>query len=510
VAKRVKNRPQRSAALLLALALVSCQSLPTVESRELILNAPEREEEIGRSEAQRVAAEIGLVEDPELVGYVDSIGQRIARHTPRADVRYRFQIADMPEPNAFALPGGYIFVSRGLLALANDEAELACVIAHEIAHVVARHAAQREAEAVRAQLLSALGMIAAAIVGGGEAAAMAGAASQAAGAGIIAAYSREQEHDADRLGQELALQAGWDPAGMASFMRLLENETRLREGATRLPSFFDSHPTAPDRAAQTAARAQLLKKGWSPSPSREDLLARTDGILLGPSPAEGVIRGTRFLHPDLDLMLRFPERWTVQNQHNAVGAAAPARDAFVSLELQGRGDDPSRAALDFTAAHRVQLRDSEALRIGGSPAHRGLAVAEGPQGGVVLDLTWIAYGGSIYRISGVAPLARYRSYSKTLRRTALSFRRLTAVERESIHETRMRVVSARAEETLEELSDRTENAWTHDETAVVNALHGTTHFEAGQLVKIATVQRYHPRPLADAAANRTVDEGVDQ
>ena len=241
------------AAVGIALALAGCQAVPTVESSELILNAPEREEEIGRREAQRVADEIGLVEDAKLAPYVESIGQRLARHAPRAGVRYRFAIADMPEPNAFALPGGYIFVSRGLLALANDEAELACVLAHEIAHVAARHAAQREAEAVRAQLLSALGVIAAAIVGGGEAAAMAGVASQAAGAGIIAAYSREQEHDADRLGQELAVRAGWDPSGMATFLRSLENETRLREGATRLPSYFDSHPATPDRAANTAA-----------------------------------------------------------------------------------------------------------------------------------------------------------------------------------------------------------------------------------------------------------------
>jgi predicted Zn-dependent protease len=283
---------------------------------------------------------------------------------------------------------------------------------------------------------------------------------------------------------------------MAAFLRSLENETRLREGASRLPSFFDSHPSAPDRVAQTSARAELLKGRWVPSPGRADLLAHTDGILLGLNPAEGVFLGDRFLHADLDIGVRFPKDWTAVNQHSSVGAIAPTRDAFVSLEHQGRGGDPRRAALAYTASNRIQLRDGDALQIAGAPAYRGTAVVQGPEGAVGLDLSWIAQDGAIFRLTGVARLDRFRSRVVAFRRTAKSFRRLTPAERARVRETRLRVVAARKGETLAELSDRTENAWSRDETAVANALFGGDELTAGQLVKVAQARSYQPRGRA--------------
>ena len=185
----VRSLPR--AALLLALLTHGCVVNPATGERELILMSPQREAELGREAAGQVAKQIGLVEDPALVAYVRAIGARLARLSPRTDVPYRFYIADMPEVNAFALPGGYIYVSRALLALTNSEDELANVIGHELAHVAARHAAQRETRAVGVGLLSMLGAIAAGALGGAEAAQVAGQIGQVAGAGLIASYSRD-------------------------------------------------------------------------------------------------------------------------------------------------------------------------------------------------------------------------------------------------------------------------------------------------------------------------------
>ena len=178
----------------------------------------EREAQLGAQTAARVAAEMGLVESPALSAYVDESGQRLARHSPRRDVVYRVAVVDWKEPNAVAVPGGYISGSRGLRAIANSEAERANVIGHEIGHVAARHSAQRETRALGVGVLAALGTVAAAAAGGESAAQGAAQIGQVAGAGWIASYGRDQERQADEVGQKLAAQAGWDPAAMAKFL----------------------------------------------------------------------------------------------------------------------------------------------------------------------------------------------------------------------------------------------------------------------------------------------------
>ena len=183
---------------------------------------------------------------------------------------YRFHVADMPEPNAFALPGGYIYVSRGLLVIANSEAELANVIGHEIGHVAARHASQRETRSVGVGLLSALGTIVAGVAAGGQAAQAVSQLGQIAGAGLIASYGRDQERQADEVGQQLAAESGWDPGGgVTTSSSTLERQTTLEHGE-RLPSFLDSHPMTSERAQATAARARSLTRDAAPrrSPRR--------------------------------------------------------------------------------------------------------------------------------------------------------------------------------------------------------------------------------------------------
>ena len=197
------------AQLLAAVLAIGCSTTvnPVTGQREVTTMSPSREAAVGRDAASQVAAEIGLVNDPELTRYVSAIGERLAAKSPRQDVVYRFHVADMPEANAFALPGGYIYVSRGLLALANDEDELANVIGHEIGHVAARHSAQRETRAMGVGILSTLGTVAAGVLGGAGAAQAASQLGQVAGAGLIASYGRDQERQADEVGQKMAADA---------------------------------------------------------------------------------------------------------------------------------------------------------------------------------------------------------------------------------------------------------------------------------------------------------------
>jgi predicted Zn-dependent protease len=477
---------------LLLLFLLGCAVNPVTGARELVLMSPEREAQIGREAAIQVAEEMGLVESPGLSAYVNEIGERLARHSPRRDVVYRFAVVDMMEPNAFALPGGYIYVSRGLLAIANSEAELANVIGHEIGHVAARHSAQRETRALGVGVLAVLGTVAAAAVGGEGAAQGAAEIGHWAGAGLIASYGRDQERQADQVGQKLAAQAGWDPAAMASFLRTLGRDAEMRSGDPRRPSFLDSHPMTSERVQRTAARADSLgvTEAAPIAGSRSAFYARLENLLVGPDPAEGLFREERFLHPALGFVIDFPRGWETQNGKTAVAAQAPGGGAILLLQTQGEGGDPGEAAQAFARANQLELAEARSDRIGGFPSHRARAAGRTEQGPAVMELTWIAHPRAMFRLLGVSSSNRFGSYEEPFRSAARSFRSITDREREGITELRLRVTRARKGESLVALSRRVKNAWSPEETAIANDLPLERRFQGGEPVKVAVEAPY--------------------
>ncbi len=467
-------------------AAPGCATNPVTGRSEIVLMSEAREAELGAQAAEQVAASIGLVEDEALTAYVRALGERLAQRSPRRGVRYRFFVADMPEPNAFALPGGYIYISRGLLALSNSEAELANVIGHEIGHVAARHAAQRETRALGANLLTVLGVLAAGASGNTALAQATSEFGQIAAAGLIASYGREQEHEADAVGQRIAAGSGWDPAAMASFLDQLRGETRLRTGGERLPSFLDSHPATADRVRVTAERAAGLPVAPTPAiaASRAAFYGRLRGLLIGPNPREGVFRGPLFLHAPLDLALRFPEGWRTQNQKQAVAAQSPERDAVLVLEAQGPSGDPAAAAAEFAERAQLALGDGERLRGSAFPSYRARARARTESRELALSITWIAHPKVMLRLTGAVAPERWSAALPHFEHAAASIRTLRAAERESIRAQRLAVATARAGESLDRLSRRVGNRWSVDETAVANDLEKTAPLKAGRPVKV--------------------------
>ena len=443
---------------------------------EIVLRSESDDRRAGEDAAKEVEAELGLVEDPALVAYVNQIGQRLALYAPRRDFEYRFRIVDQEAPNAFALPGGQIYVSRGLLALANSEGELANVIGHEIVHAALRHASAQQAVANSIPGIFRL-----------------------TAAASIASYGRNQEREADREGQLLAARAGYDPMGMATFLKDLDYTERLELGASRLPGFFDTHPTTGERVAETTARARAIT--WQERAAIAGdggYLERIDGLAVGTRASEGVFQKGRFLHSELDLSLRFPEGWETHNTRRAVGGLSPRRDAQVFLELQGKGEDPMAAAQEFLASDEaVGLSVDTALqpvRLGPIEAVRAVGGAQLGDGPVRAHITWIAYRGNVYRLTGLAASPSSDKYAGVFRSVARSFRALTPRERESIRETRLRIVEAMTGEDLVGISQRTGNRWNVQQTAIMNDLFADAPLRAGDLLKIAVSERYETPP----------------
>jgi predicted Zn-dependent protease len=460
-------------------ATVGCasSSKKPEKKKRTVLSTHYDDARVGRETSKAVAAQMGVVADDPLTAYVSAIGHKLLRGVPRRSFQFQFQVVDQVEPNAFALPGGYIYVSRGLLALANNEDELACVLGHETTHVIRRYAAAQQEAAAHSNPLS----------------------MPWAKAADMASYGRDMERDADKGGQILCAAAGYNPMGMSTFLKNMGLLERMVVGHSRIPSFFDTHPGSTERAAVNAVRASELR--WKRDPNLGDTQVsyykRIDGLALGQRPEGGMFVGDLFVHPDLNFAIRFPAGWQKSNTNQAVGAGSPQGDAVVFLTADQPAGDPKTVAeawvTQMQEQQSVKIIESQPVMVGEIEAWR--MHLEAKQRGMTIAsyVTFIPYSGATWRITGASPaLAAKRYLGRTLA-TARSFRPLTEKERRSLSATRLRVVKSRSDEGLQSLGSRTGNVWSPQFTAAYNGVFVSHLFPPGSLVKVANNEPYVPK-----------------
>ena len=440
--------------------------------------------------AREVEREVGTLDDPALEALVAELGRRIAAAAGLAEGSLRFAIANLPETNAFSFPSGNVYVSRGLVGFVRSETELANVIAHEVAHVVGRHALRLESR--KSQVRSALLLKIMSASLGGARSGDALRALELEGAGLVARYSRELEHAADRDGQLLAARAGFDPAGMASFLAALDRESTFRLGRPRRPTFLDTHPAAPERAQNAAEAARRLPRPPPETHPASAFLDRLDGLLVGEDPAEGSVSEGVFLHPDLDLRLRFPPDWRIANTHGAVVAAPPEEPLVLVLELQEHYGDPAAAAVRYLRAQRgtLALLESAPFAGAGVPAHQAAARIERAGEPLFTRLFWYAHHGRIYRLQSIGTGPAFERFDAAIREIAASFRALDAGERAGFRVRRLRVLAARADERFEDVLARGANVERLDQIALANGLDVGDRLGAGRRVKVVVETPY--------------------
>jgi len=412
----------------LALALGACTTNPATGEQSFTAFMSEAEEQrIGAQEHPKILAQFGGVyDDPAVAGYVAVIGGKLSEVSELPDLDFTFTVLNSDVVNAFALPGGYVYITRGLVALAGDEAQMASVIAHEIGHVTARHSAQRYSQAVLANLgTSLLG----AVVGGGT------ASVAQYGAGLyLSSYSREQEYEADLLGVRYLGRVGYGTGAIAGFLRNLNSFKALqdavagRDGTGDDLDLWATHPRTADRvvAATNAAGAPRLA---DPRRGRNDFLREIDGMLFGDSPDQGYILGRRFAHPDLRFSFEVPDGFRMLNGTQQVVARHKNGAIIVFDAAKQPYSGPLTTYMRSRWAPGIELRDVEAISVNGMEAATGRTRLIIDGGTVEARLVAYRYSAErLYRFLFLTPLDQTERLSVALRETTYSFRRLSDAE----------------------------------------------------------------------------------
>jgi len=465
LSKTCPRRPVRRLAALAGAVMLACMgSTATAPPATAFfekegggwLNIVPREQEaaIGAEQHQQVVAEFGGVyRNDQVASYVAEIGHRLANASGTTGINYVFTVLDSPVVNAFALPGGYVYITRGLIALANNEAELAGVIAHEMGHVIARHGTQRMTRGVLAELGT---MILGSVF---DSPAIGDIART--GAGVwMSGYSREQEREADSLAVRYLKAAGYPPIAMASFLGTMGQMDELQRkigGSARNDGFFAllaTHPSNAERVQLAIAEAGgNTERAWQGALGfgRDVYLNRIDGMVYGDSPAQGFIRDHGFIHPEMGFAFSVPQGFNLTNTPAAVLIRGPDNaqgvfDADMRSNPTPAGGDPAVYIRDvWTGQQPVQ--GLERITIDGLPAATATANVRTSGGDSVVRLVAIRTGDRFYRFQFAAPQNRSAALAPAFRQIAISFRQLSPAEARSYQPERLRVLPVRSGET---------------------------------------------------------------
>jgi predicted Zn-dependent protease len=461
---------------------LACATNPATGRRELSLMSEAQEIAIGKDADPQIRAEMGVYDDAALQQYVSGIGMRLAKVSERPSLPWQFTVVDQPAINAFALPGGYIYITRGILAYLDSEAEVAGVLGHEIGHVTARHSAQQYTRQVGGQLgLVALGVFVPAARPFGELSAQALSL-------LFLKYGREDEIQADSLGARYAAASSWDPAGVTGMLATLGRLDEASGSRKGIPNWLSTHPDPLQRVAEIQPVVAKLKAGRTDfQVDRDALLARIDGVVYGDNPEQGVVRGATFLHPPLRFRLDFPAKWEVANSAQQVVAKAPDADLFMVLQLvqKPEGSDIRDVALRHMQAAGFSPTGGERATLNGLDAFVGTyqGMIEG-LGAVVSRAAHIAHGGRVYLLAGLAAPARFDGVQGAFTTSIRSFRPLSAAEAESIRPNRLDLYTVRAGDTWASLAARSGGAITAPALAVMNRQSAGDTPKPGTRVKI--------------------------
>ena len=467
-----------AALALLAVMAAGCSTNPATGKKQIAFIGEEQEIAMGREADQQIIQSLGLYEDEGVQAYVSRLGKELAASSERPNLPWTFRVVDDPVVNAFALPGGYIYVTRGLMTHLTSEAELVSVLGHEIGHVTGRHSVEQMSKAQLAQI----GLIAGMVLKP-ELAQQFGDLAQTGLGLLFLKYGRDDEREADDLGLRYMAREQYDPREMVGVFEVLRRVSE-RESGGRVPGWMSTHPTPENRIGRISEQVAALNLDFANARvGREPYLRELDGMPFGQNPREGYFIGNRFIQPELGFEIRFPQGWKTNNQKAAVGAMSPREDAVVVLTLSTQSS-PQAAAQAFFNQQGVVAGQSLRADLGGLPAvARVFGVQRGQAGDLQGVVAFVEHQNRVYQLLGYTLANRWRGYSDTLSGALGTFERVTERRLLDVQPSRLDVVSIPRAMTLEEFARRYPSTVDLRTLAVINHAETNTRFSAGTELK---------------------------
>ena len=437
-------------ALLALLALTGCALNPATGRSDFVMMSESQELELGRRYNQEILKQYPRYPDEKLQAYVQQVGERVAKHSHRSQLNYQFTVVDSPDLNAFALPGGYIYIHRGLLAYLNSEAELAAVLGHEVAHVTARHSVQQQSQSSAWNILGQAVAIGTGIGAAGE-------LTNVLGGAFVRGYGRDMELEADGLGAQYLARSGYDPQAMIEVVRVLKAQEDFardqaeQRGQSRPAAgyhgLFDTHPDNDRRLQQVLGPARALATSRQ-EVNREAFLKHLQGLPFGDSAASGVRRGQRFYHGELGFTLGFPDGWGITNRADALIGHSADQQAFIAMVLEDNPQGLSAAQFLRKRAGAQPLVDQQELRQAGLRGHSAII-----PGSAARRVAVLLYGSRAYLfVAAVRGRTSLESQDARFLEVIKSFRPITAAERKLAQPLRLQLIKAQPGQRMADLA----------------------------------------------------------
>jgi predicted Zn-dependent protease len=463
----------RTCAATTLLWLGACAVNPATGGRMFSLVSEGQEIEMGQQAMLQVDATMGLYEDPDLQAYVDSVGQAMAAVAERPELPWTFKVVDDPVINAFALPGGPVYLARGIMAHFNSEAEMASVLGHEIGHITARHSVEQIS---RAQLMQ-VGLVASVVLvpelrpfgdalGGGLGM-------------LFLKFGRDDESQSDELGFRYMTRLGYDPQGAVDMFEILERQRDTSSGS--IPEWQSTHPDPGNRVLAAEQRMASLQIDGG-IVRRDEYLQHIDGMMFGKDPAQGFFVEGRFVHPELRLQFRFPEGWATQNAPTSVLAQSPEGDAVMQVTL-GEGSTPEEAASAFFDQQGIERLGARSRTVNGLRAVQGTFRVTGEQGTLDGQVLFVKHGDFVFRFMGYTTTSRMGTYAVTFERSLESFAPMNEERWINLPPRRLEIVRVPAEMTAERFFQRFPSTVSLEKVRLINGWEAGHVIPAGDFVK---------------------------
>ncbi len=462
----------------------SCAVNPVTGKKQIVLMSESQEIAMGADADPQIVAQYGLYENKILQEFITQKGNEMSAISHRPDLKYEFKIVDSEVLNAFAVPGGYVYFTRGIMAHFNNEAEFAGVLGHEIGHITARHSVSQQSKAILGQV----GLIGSMILVP-QIAEFADPLSQGLGL-LFLKFGRDAERQSDELGVEYSSKIGYDAKEMAGFFNTLERQRAGTEGA-ELPDFMSTHPNPGERNIAVSKLSEEWKKKLSlsnPKVNRESYLRRIEGLIYGEDPKQGFLENNVFYHPELKLQFNTPQGWNYQNTPQKVQMAPKDGKALLMMTLSP-GNSLQEAASNLIQKNNLQVIESNQITVNGLNAISMTADVkpeQQQQASSVRTLSYlIQYNKNIYLILGASSVSDFNNYSPIFLQSMKNFKELKDASKLNKQPERIRIKPVKQSGTLKQaLNSYNMPENKQEEISLLNGMLLTDKVSAGSLIKI--------------------------